>query len=100
MEIASVGVVGAGQMGGGIAHVAAAAGLRVVLIDVETPLLEKARATIEKNLEREIAKGKRSAEEKAAALERIRTSTDPAALADADAVIEAIVEREDVKREL
>jgi 3-hydroxybutyryl-CoA dehydrogenase len=100
MEIASVGVVGAGQMGGGIAHVAAAAGLKVVLIDVETPLLEKALATIGKNLEREVSKGTRSSEEKAAALQRIRTATDAAALADSDVVVEAVVEREDVKKEL
>jgi 3-hydroxybutyryl-CoA dehydrogenase len=100
MEIASVGVVGAGQMGGGIAHVSAAAGLPVVLVDVSTALVEKGRAAIEKNLEREVAKGKRTAEDRQAALGRIKTSTDAASLAACDVVIEAIVENEGVKKEL
>jgi len=100
MDIQSVGVVGAGQMGGGIAHVAAGAGLPVVLVDVSAALVDKGRAAIEKNLEREVSKGKRTAEDRAAALGRIRTSTDAAALSDCDIVIEAIVENEGVKKEL
>jgi 3-hydroxybutyryl-CoA dehydrogenase len=100
MDIQSVGVIGAGQMGGGIAHVSAAAGLPVVLVDVTTALVDKGRAAIEKNLEREVAKGKRTAEDRAAALGRIRTSTDAAALASCDVVVEAIVENEAVKKEL
>ena len=100
MEIASVGVVGAGQMGGGIAHVSAAAGLPVVLVDVSTALVEKGRAAIEKNLEREVSKGKRSTEDRQAALARIQTSTDAASLSGCDIVIEAIVENEAVKKEL
>ena len=100
MEIGSLGVVGAGQMGSGIAHVAAAAGLPVTLVDVEERFLEKARASIEKNLDREVAKGKRTAEEKAGALGRLTATTRLEALAGADAVIEAIVENEDVKKEL
>jgi 3-hydroxybutyryl-CoA dehydrogenase len=100
MDIASLGVVGAGQMGSGIAHVAAAAGISVTLVDVEDRFLEKGRAAIEKNLEREVGKGKRTAEEKAAALGRLTTTTRVEALTRADAVIEAIVENESVKKEL
>jgi 3-hydroxybutyryl-CoA dehydrogenase len=100
MEIETLGVVGGGQMGNGIAHVAAAAGLSVVLVDVEDRLLQKARATIEKNLDREVEKGKRSAGEKAAALSRLTTTTNLEALAGADCVVEAIVENEGAKKEL
>ena len=100
MELRTLGVVGGGQMGSGIAHVAAAAGLTVTLVDVEERLLEKARAGIEKNLEREVAKGKRTADEKAAALGRIATTTRLEGLAGVDAVVEAIVEDEAVKKEL
>jgi 3-hydroxybutyryl-CoA dehydrogenase len=96
--IRSVGVVGAGQMGSGIAHVAAAAGLRVVLCDLDASILARARATIEKNLDREVAKGKRSAEEKAAALGRLETATDFGAAAQADLAIEAVTESFEVKR--
>jgi len=100
MEIGSLGVVGGGQMGSGIAHVAAAAGCPVVLVDVEEGLLQKARAGIEKNLDREIAKGKRGAEDKAAALGRLTLTTRVEDLASVDAVVEAIVENEAVKKEL
>jgi 3-hydroxybutyryl-CoA dehydrogenase len=100
MEIRSVGVVGAGQMGGGIAHVAAAAGLPVTLLDVEDRFLEKARATVERNLDREVAKGKRTAEDKAAALSRLSTTTRLESLSSCDVVIEAIVENEAVKKDL
>jgi len=100
MDIQSVGVVGAGQMGGGIAHVAAASGLPVVLVDVSTALVDKGRAAIEKNLEREVSKGKRTAADRQAALGRIRTATDVGALSGCDIVIEAIVENEAVKKEL
>ena len=100
MEIRSVGVVGAGQMGGGIAHVAAASGLAVTLVDVEDRFLEKARGTIEKNLDREVTKGKRTAEDKAGALSRLSGTTRLEALSGCDIVIEAIVESEAVKKEL
>jgi 3-hydroxybutyryl-CoA dehydrogenase len=100
MEIRSLGVVGGGQMGNGIAHVAAAAGCPVVLVDVEDALLQKARGTIQKNLEREVAKGKRTAEDRDAALGRITLSTRIEDLGSADAVVEAIVENEAVKKEL
>ncbi|HLN79918.1 MAG TPA: 3-hydroxybutyryl-CoA dehydrogenase [Thermoanaerobaculia bacterium] len=100
MSPRTIGVVGAGQMGNGIAHVAAASGFEVILTDVEERFLEKARATIEKNLDREVAKGKRSAEDRSAALGRIATTTDLDRLAAASLVIEAIVENEGAKREL
>ena len=100
MELRTLGVVGGGQMGGGIAHVAAAAGLTVTLVDVEERFLDKARAAIEKNLDREVARGKRTADDKAAALGRIATTTRLEALAGVDAVVEAIVEDEAVKKDL
>ncbi len=100
MEIRTVGVVGGGQMGNGIAHVAAAAGCAVVLADLEEPLLEKARATIGRNLDREVARGKRTAAEKVASLARLTTTTDLSRLSSADLVIEAVVENEAVKKDL
>ncbi|HEY6931360.1 MAG TPA: 3-hydroxybutyryl-CoA dehydrogenase [Thermoanaerobaculia bacterium] len=100
MDIRTIGVVGAGQMGSGIAHVAAAGGFSVVLVDVGDSLLEKGRAVIDRNLEREVAKGKRSAEDKKAALGRLTLATDRARLSDADVVIEAVVESEPLKKEL
>jgi 3-hydroxybutyryl-CoA dehydrogenase len=99
VEISSVGVLGAGQMGSGIAHVAAAAGIPVVVVDVGHGPLEKARAAIDRNLEREVAKSKRTAEEKRAALERLEFSPDRSRLAHTDIVIEAVVENEAVKKE-
>jgi 3-hydroxybutyryl-CoA dehydrogenase len=100
MEVATVGVVGAGQMGSGIAHVAAASGFRVLLADQGALLLEKARASIERNLEREVAKGKRTADEKAEALRRITICEDLAGFSEADFVIEAVVEDEAVKKDI
>ena len=96
----TIGVVGAGQMGNGIAHAAAAAGFDVVLTDLETRFLDNARAAIGKNLDREVAKGKRSADEKDAALARVSTATGLERLSAADLVIEAIVEDEAAKRDL
>ena len=100
MPLETIGVVGAGQMGSGIAHVAAAAGHSVLLTDVEDRFLQKGRAAIEKNLEREVAKGKRSPEQKSAALGRIETMTDLNRLRSADLVIEAVVEDETIKKDL
>ena len=100
MDLRTIAVVGAGQMGSGIAHVAAASGHEVLLADVSDALVAKGRATIEKNLDREVARGKRSAEEKSRALERISLTKDLERLAEADLVIEAVVEDEKVKKEL
>jgi 3-hydroxybutyryl-CoA dehydrogenase len=99
-SIRTVGVVGSGQMGNGIAHVAASAGLSVILADTSADIVAKARSVIEKNMDREVARGKRTADEKSAALGRIRESTDLSSLEGADLVIEAVTENETVKREL
>jgi len=87
-------------MGNGIAHVAAAAGLSVVLADVEDRFLDRARGAIDKNLDREVTKGRRTAAEKSATLERISTTTDLERLSGVDLVIEAIVEEEEAKTAL
>lgn len=100
MAIERVGVIGAGQMGAGIAHVAALAGKAVVLIDVDATLAEKGVAVVRKNLGRQVEKGKVAAEAAEAALVRISVASDLAALADADLAVEAIVENEEVKRGL
>ena len=100
MEIRRVGVIGAGTMGNGIAHVFARGGYDVVLCDVEQRFLERALGTIGQNLEREAAKGKISADEQAAALKRIQPVTERAKLADCDFVIEAATERFEIKTEI
>jgi 3-hydroxybutyryl-CoA dehydrogenase len=100
ITIQGVGVIGAGQMGNGIAHVCAAAGLDVVMLDAQPAALERAMATIGKNLDRQIAKGTLSAEAKSAVLARITTTTDYAAFAPCDMVIEAATEREAVKHKI
>ncbi len=92
-----VGVIGAGQMGSGIAHVCALAGLPVVLLDVKADALAKAMVNIGRNLDRQVSKDAITADQKAAALSGITTSTDYAAFADADLVIEAATEKEEVK---
>jgi len=85
-------VIGAGTMGNGIAHTAAASGFDVTLIDVGNEILDRAVNTISANLQRGVDKGKMTAEEKQAILGRIRAVTGDEAIADADLVIEAIVE--------
>ena len=95
--VQAVGVIGAGQMGSGIAHVCALAGLPVVMLDMKADALDKAMANIGRNLDRQLAKAAISAEQRADALANITTSTDYAALADSDLVIEAATEKEAVK---
>src|SRR5512136_221491 len=97
MEISRVGVVGAGQMGNGIAHVAALAGLSVVLSDVSQQLVDKGLATIRKNLDRQVSKGTVTAAAKDEALARITSAVGLGALADRQLVVEAVVESLDVK---
>jgi 3-hydroxybutyryl-CoA dehydrogenase len=100
-EIRKVTVIGSGTMGAGIAHVSAASGLEVALVDVSADLLDGARRTIGKNLDRQVGKGIVSEEGKAGTLDRIRTTTDRAeALGDADLVVEAVPERAELKYEL
>jgi 3-hydroxybutyryl-CoA dehydrogenase len=87
-------------MGSGIAHVAAAAGFSVVLTDVEDVFVRRARATIEKNFDREITRGKRTEKEKSRALSLLSETADLKKVAGADLVIEAIVENEAAKADL
>jgi 3-hydroxybutyryl-CoA dehydrogenase len=93
-------VIGAGTMGNGIAHTAAASGFNVTLIDVDHSILDRAVNTISSNLQRGVDKGKTSVQEKQAALGRIRTATDDQAIANADIVVEAIIEKFDAKQAL
>jgi 3-hydroxybutyryl-CoA dehydrogenase len=97
MKIETVGIVGAGAMGSGIAQTAAAAGLNVVLIDVTEAALEKSIATISASLERLLAKGKLDAATRDAALARIETAIGYQSLARSDLVIEAATENADLK---
>ena len=99
-EIAKVGVIGAGLMGNGIAHVAALAGLPVVLMDVQQAALDKALATMSGNMDRQVKKAIITAEDKAAALGRITTVTTNDAFGDCDIVIEAATENEALKRKI
>ena len=100
MNIQKVGVVGAGTMGNGIAHVFARAGYEVVLCDVEQSFLERALTTISKNMDREVAKGKSTSEDKAAALKRIVAVTERGRLAECDFVVEAATEKFEIKAQL
>jgi 3-hydroxybutyryl-CoA dehydrogenase len=95
--IATVGVVGAGTMGHGIAQVFAQAGFEVRLVDVAQPMLDRARGAIDKSLEKLVRKGQLSAADRQAALSRLSTTTSLDALADADFIVEAIVEQADAK---
>ena len=92
-----VAVIGAGQMGNGIAHVFAQSGIPVTMIDVSEDALQRGRATIEKNMDRQVKKNTLSADDKQAALGRIAISTDLAAAADATLVVEAATEHTDLK---
>ncbi len=97
MEIRKIGVVGAGTMGNGIAQACAAAGLDVVMTDVAQAALDRAVSTVSGSFDRLIKKEKMTAEQKAAALARIKTATDLAALKDSDLIIEAATENLELK---
>ena len=99
-EIKTIGVAGSGTMGNGIAHVAARAGYRVVLLDVQREALDRGLATISKNLDREVAKNKLSPSEKSEAISRITLTTDVGRLAESDFIIEAVVEDFGAKTEI
>ena len=92
MDIQTIGIIGAGTMGNGIAHTAARSGFKVILHDIAESFLDRAVSTIAKNLEREVAKGKITANDKNAALSRISAVTQNSALSEADFVIEAVIE--------
>jgi 3-hydroxybutyryl-CoA dehydrogenase len=100
MDIKTVGVIGAGTMGNGIAHVFARGAYEVVLVDVEQRFLDRGVETIRKNMEREVAKGKITAEARDAALARIALTTDRGRLAGCDFVVEAASERFEIKSDL
>ena len=97
MDIKTFGVIGAGQMGNGIAQVAALSGLEVIMNDIKTEFVEKGFASIEKNLGRSVDKGRMTDEEMNAVLQRIRTSVDIKDMASVDFVFEAATENETIK---
>jgi 3-hydroxybutyryl-CoA dehydrogenase len=99
-DIKTIGVIGAGTMGNGIAQVFAQSGYEVRLIDAVAPALDRARATVEKSLGKFVEKGRLKAEDRDAALGRLSTATDIQTLTDVDYVVEAIVEDRRVKTEL
>ena len=100
MDIGSVGIIGAGQMGNGIAHVMALAGYDVVLNDVSQEALDGALGRIEKNLDRQVSKGKLEQEIRDAVLARISTTLELEPVGQCDLVIEAATEREEVKQKI
>ena len=97
MEVKTFGVIGAGQMGNGIAQVAAMSGLNVIMNDIKEEFVQSGVNNITKILFKNVEKGKMTAGEKDAVLGRIKTTTDIQDMADADFVVEAAVEREDLK---
>ncbi len=100
MQIKRVGVVGAGTMGNGIAHVFARGGYAVMLCDIEQRFLDRALETIAKNLAREVTKGKITAEQESAALVRITSVLDRGQLAACDFIVEAASEKFEIKQEI
>jgi 3-hydroxybutyryl-CoA dehydrogenase len=99
-KIGTIGIVGAGQMGGGIAHVSALAGYRVLVYDVSSERIEKGLATINGNLARQVASGKLEEKARKAAVENISAAPAMSDLAAADLVIEAATEDEAIKRKI
>ena len=99
-DITHIGIIGAGQMGNGIAHVAAQNGFKVTMVDISEVSLEKALATIAKNMDRQIQKGAMAEADKKAAEKRLGTSTKMADLKDCDLIIEAATENEEVKKKI
>ena len=97
MEIKTFGVIGAGQMGNGIAQVAAMSGLNVIMHDIEERFVQKGLDTVTANLKRSVDKGKLAREDMDAALKRIKTSVDLKNMAEADFVVEAATENETLK---
>ena len=100
LNIKRVGVIGAGTMGNGIAQVFAQGGYDVQLIDLAAPALDRARTAIEKSLDKFVEKGKLGSSDRDATLARLTTGTNIDALANADYIVEAIVEDENTKRAL
>ena len=97
MEIGKVAVLGAGQMGAGIAQVSACAGYEVVMIDISEEFVERGRGTIASSLDKLVSKGRMSEKESSSAMSRISSSTDRTSAYDADLVVEAIPEIPELK---
>ena len=100
LPLRSIGVIGAGQMGAGIAHVAAQAGFPVHMADIAEEQLEAALATMSRNMDRQIQRGRMTEDDKAAGLGRITTGSEYAAFADCDLVVEAATEDEGIKHQI
>ena len=100
MEIRTAGVIGGGTMGNGIAHVFAKSGFQVVLVEANQAALDRGIQAISKNLEREVARNKITAQDRASALERIQGVLDRKALAKCDFVVEAVFEKYEIKQEI
>jgi 3-hydroxybutyryl-CoA dehydrogenase len=98
--LSRIGIIGAGQMGGGIAHVCALVGIDVVVTDVNEEALQRGHQAIERNLSRQVSRGTIREEDKDAALARIQMGLDYALFADCGMVIEAATEKEEIKREI
>jgi len=98
--IKTIGVIGGGTMGNGIVHVAAKSGLKVILLEVEQRFIDRAMSTISKNMDREVAKNKISESDKSAAIQRISATTTKDALSEADFIIEAVLENEELKSKI
>jgi 3-hydroxybutyryl-CoA dehydrogenase len=99
-EIHTIGVIGAGQMGNGTAHVCALAGLPVTIVDIKPDALTKALSLMARNMDRQVNRSIITSDQRDEALARVKTATDCAAFADADLVIEAATEKEDLKRHI
>jgi 3-hydroxybutyryl-CoA dehydrogenase len=97
-DIRTVGIIGAGQMGNGIAHVCALAGLPVTIVDIKPEALTRAMTIMARNIDRQVNRSIVSSDQRDEALARVSTSTDYSALNGADFVIEATTEKEDIKR--
>jgi 3-hydroxybutyryl-CoA dehydrogenase len=100
LNIATIGIIGAGQMGAGIAHVCALGGFEVLLSDINPDQLKKCVSNIEKNIARQVNKGFVSEADRTAALQRIKTATETSALGDRDLIIEAATENEEIKKKI
>ena len=100
MDIRTVGVIGAGTMGNGIAHVFAKSGYEVILAEMQQAALDRGMQTINKNLEREVSKNKLTAEQREAALKRISPVLDRRELAKCDFIVEAAFEKYEIKQQL
>src|SRR5215510_12732353 len=98
MDIKTVGVIGAGTMGNGIAHVFAKSGFQVVLVEADQGTLDRGIQTISKNLEREVAKNKITAQDRETALKRIEGVLHRKTLARCDFVVEAVFEKYEIKQ--